>query len=87
MFSDGYYYVFSKGVSKRHEVRFRYRGHDLDLIGCEAADLKLSQDSVFKVTGTAVRREYGCRLVPIRRIFYGSWVGFLRDWVMEKNAA
>lgn len=76
------YYDFSNGRPSKKEVRFHYRGPDMGLFGCQAADLKVNQGGPFKVSGTAVKLD-GCRVFVVRRIFYASWVGFLKDWVVE----
>lgn len=70
-------------------VRFKYRGDDDSLKGCELADVSFNPERIFPFQGTAfkyfLKSQIRCTPIPICKVYYISWVGFLKDWSMTKT--
>ncbi len=69
-------------------VRFKYRGDDEKLKGCELSEVSIDRNRIFPFQGTAFRnlidRPGFCLNEKVKKVYYISWVGFISDWVMLK---
>lgn len=69
--------------------RFKYRGDDDSLKGCELVDLSFEPTRIFPFQGVAFKYPFeppiACTPIPICKVYYISWVGLLKDWSMTKT--